>query len=105
MNKLAEDPNIADVLKEPRGYYSEAYSEIYVHEGMLRDRVRTMAYKRAIEMNKHLFKVSNLLFSSHFLHYSVIFNYTPFHRIKSSWTLVVAPEYYQCLQPQLVPKL
>lgn len=56
MNKLSEDPNTNDVLKEKRGYYFEAYSEVYVHEGMLRDRVRTMAYKRAIEMNKHLFK-------------------------------------------------
>ena len=61
-DKKFADPNTADVLKEKRGYYFEAYSETYVHEGMLRDRIRTMAYKRAIEMNKHLFKVRNISF-------------------------------------------
>lgn len=57
---MDENDNIKNVLNEERGYYFEAYSSIKSHEIMLKDTVRTMAYKRAIENNKHLFKVGIL---------------------------------------------
>ncbi len=47
-----------NVLNEARGYYFEAYSSLESHEVMIKDSIRTMAYKRAVELNKHLFKVS-----------------------------------------------
>lgn len=62
MEKITHDIATLEVLNEKEGYYHEAYSEIYVHEDMLKDHVRTGTYKRAIETNKHLFKVSILLF-------------------------------------------
>lgn len=33
-------------------YYFGSYSSSYIHEDMLKDRVRTIAYMRAIEENK-----------------------------------------------------
>ena len=36
--------------------YFQSYSSIYIHEKMLRDQARTDAYKRAIDLNKDLFK-------------------------------------------------
>lgn len=61
-NEVDQDSAVLEVLNEKDGYYSEAYSELFVHEGMLKDKVRTMTYKRAIETNKHLFKVIGLQF-------------------------------------------
>lgn len=57
-NIADKEPSTNEVLCEQEGYYYEAYSELMVHEGMLKDNSRTLAYKRAIEMNKHLIKVS-----------------------------------------------
>lgn len=37
-------------------YYFGSYSSSYIHEEMLKDRVRTLAYMRAIENNKKDFK-------------------------------------------------
>ena len=37
-------------------YYFESYSHFGIHEEMLKDEVRTMAYMRSIVKNKHLFK-------------------------------------------------
>lgn len=37
-------------------YYFGSYSHFYIHEEMLKDRVRTRAYQRAIENNPHDFK-------------------------------------------------
>ena len=38
-------------------YYFDSYSHHAIHEVMLKDRVRTLTYKRAIEMKRHLFEV------------------------------------------------
>lgn len=37
-------------------YYFGSYSNFYIHEEMLKDRVRTEAYRHAIEDNKNFFK-------------------------------------------------
>jgi type I protein arginine methyltransferase len=37
-------------------YYYESYSHFSIHEEMLKDEVRTNAYRRSIVKNKHLFK-------------------------------------------------
>ena len=37
-------------------YYFNSYSSFYIHEEMLKDRVRTKAYQRAIESNPNDFK-------------------------------------------------
>ena len=37
-------------------YYWDSYSHFGIHEEMLKDRVRTNAYRNAIINNKHLFK-------------------------------------------------
>jgi len=39
-----------------RDYYFDSYSHFGIHEEMLKDEVRTMAYKNAIQRNKHLFE-------------------------------------------------
>jgi protein arginine N-methyltransferase 1 len=36
-------------------YYFDSYSHFSIHEEMLKDKVRTLAYKNAILKNKHLF--------------------------------------------------
>lgn len=38
-------------------YYFDAYSHHAIHEVMLKDKVRTLTYRKAIELNKHLFQV------------------------------------------------
>lgn len=37
-------------------YYFRSYSSVGIHEEMLRDKIRTNAYREAILRNKHLFK-------------------------------------------------
>ena len=37
-------------------YYFNSYSSFYIHEEMLKDRVRTKAYQKAIENNPNDFK-------------------------------------------------
>jgi type I protein arginine methyltransferase len=37
-------------------YYFRSYSSVGIHEEMLRDKIRTNAYREAIVRNKHLFK-------------------------------------------------
>ena len=46
-----------DGKKEPvSDYYFDSYAQISIHEEMIKDSVRTNAYKDAILKNKHLFK-------------------------------------------------
>lgn len=42
--------------KTSKDYYFDSYSHFGIHEEMLKDRVRTLAYMRSIVDNKHLFK-------------------------------------------------
>jgi protein arginine N-methyltransferase 1 len=43
--------------KDPNhDYYFGSYSHSYIHEEMLKDKERTLAYKRAIERNPDTFK-------------------------------------------------
>lgn len=42
--------------EQPLDYYFDSYSHFGIHEEMLKDTVRTLAYKHAIQRNKHLFK-------------------------------------------------
>jgi len=37
-------------------YYSDSYAHFGIHEEMIKDEVRTNAYRNAIVNNKHLFK-------------------------------------------------
>ena len=37
-------------------YYFNSYSGFYIHEDMLKDKTRTLAYRRAIENNPNDFK-------------------------------------------------
>jgi len=47
----------ADIsYKENLDYYFGSYSHFYIHEEMLKDTVRTLAYQRAIEDNPNDFK-------------------------------------------------
>ncbi len=39
-----------------RDYYFDSYAHFAIHEEMLKDEVRTMAYRNAICRNKHLFE-------------------------------------------------
>lgn len=41
---------------KPRDYYFDSYAHFGIHEEMLKDTVRTLAYKNSILNNKHLFK-------------------------------------------------
>ena len=48
---------IADFThKEGGDYYFESYSNFYIHEEMLKDKVRTQSYQNAIENNPEAFK-------------------------------------------------
>lgn len=48
---------IADFThKEGGDYYFESYSNFYIHEEMLKDKVRTESYRNAIENNPEAFK-------------------------------------------------
>lgn len=48
---------IADFAhKEGADYYFESYSNFYIHEEMLKDKVRTQSYRSAIENNPEAFK-------------------------------------------------
>ena len=53
-----EDENQeGDAKKEPESdYYFDSYAQISIHEEMIKDSIRTNAYKDAILKNKHLFK-------------------------------------------------
>lgn len=44
-----EGPTSAD-------YYADSYSHFGIHEEMLKDRIRTNAYRNAIVYNRHLFE-------------------------------------------------
>jgi hypothetical protein len=37
-------------------YYYNSYSNYYIHEEMIKDKIRTESYKMAIESNKEIFK-------------------------------------------------
>lgn len=45
-----------DVEKTASDYYFDSYSHFGIHEEMLKDKVRTNTYRKAILDNKHLFK-------------------------------------------------
>lgn len=55
-------PGVANIMSEQepqttsRDYYFDSYSHFGIHEEMLKDEVRTLAYKNAIQRNKHLFE-------------------------------------------------
>ena len=52
-----EDTQDGVEKKEPENdYYFDSYAQISIHEEMLKDSVRTNAYKDAILNNKHLFE-------------------------------------------------
>lgn len=42
--------------KEEKDYYFNSYSSFYIHEEMIKDRIRTGSYKSAIENNPEVFK-------------------------------------------------
>jgi protein arginine N-methyltransferase 1 len=46
----------AELTQGKHDYYFGSYSSFYIHEEMLKDRVRTEAYQKAIEGNKNDFK-------------------------------------------------
>lgn len=48
--------NIAGKSSKGLDYYFRSYSSVGIHEEMLRDKIRTNAYREAIVRNKHLFK-------------------------------------------------
>lgn len=48
-NKMPEQMTSKD-------YYFDSYAHFGIHEEMLKDEVRTMAYRNAIMQNRHLFK-------------------------------------------------
>lgn len=60
LNSIAGVPNHtkpADPNRDTSSdYYFDSYSHFGIHEEMLKDRVRTDAYRRAILDNEHLFK-------------------------------------------------
>lgn len=47
---------MSDATQTSRDYYFDSYSHFGIHEEMLKDEVRTLAYKNAIMRNKHLFE-------------------------------------------------
>ena len=52
-----DDGQDDDKEKEPESdYYFDSYAQISIHEEMIKDSVRTNAYRDAILKNKHLFK-------------------------------------------------
>ena len=48
--------NESDKPKIKKDYYFNSYSSYYIHEEMLKDKVRTGAYQKAILENSELFK-------------------------------------------------
>lgn len=49
-----DDENVIGYEKDA-DYYFDSYSHFGIHEDMLKDKIRTMAYMNAITKNKHLF--------------------------------------------------
>lgn len=47
---------MTDAPTTSKDYYFDSYSHFGIHEEMLKDEVRTLAYKNAIQRNKHLFE-------------------------------------------------
>jgi len=57
IDELYKQQILADISKETgHDYYFQSYSNFYIHEEMLKDTVRTMAYRHAIENNRNDFK-------------------------------------------------
>ncbi|KPM05946.1 hypothetical protein NH340_JMT05298 [Sarcoptes scabiei] len=50
------DRNISSDEMTSKDYYFDSYAHYGIHEEMLKDEVRTKAYKNAIILNRHLFK-------------------------------------------------
>jgi type I protein arginine methyltransferase len=56
MTALAADSSVVTSDdKTSKDYYFDSYSHFGIHEEMLKDSVRTRAYKNAIVQNRHLF--------------------------------------------------
>ena len=56
-NNIEEIPNQKTLKNnEKKDYYFNSYSSYYIHEEMLKDKVRTGAYQKAILENSELFK-------------------------------------------------
>ena len=51
---VAKELNAEDMTS--KDYYFDSYAHFGIHEEMLKDEVRTGAYKNAILLNRHLFK-------------------------------------------------
>lgn len=45
-----------------KDYYFDSYAHFGIHEEMLKDEVRTMTYRNSMYYNKHLFKVTYIIF-------------------------------------------
>jgi len=52
----AEEKKSEDTEKTAKDYYFDSYSHFGIHEEMLKDKVRTGTYQKAIMSNPHLFK-------------------------------------------------
>ena len=64
-------------------YYYNSYSNYYIHEEMIKDKIRTESYKIAIESNKEIFK-----------------NKVKYYFIRLFWMLGVVQEFYLFSQPK-----
>ena len=63
-NTNDKDKNLSTTKPEDmssRDYYFDSYAHFGIHEGMLKDEVRTLTYKNAMYHNKHLFKGKTVL--------------------------------------------
>lgn len=54
--KPLESAELAHSNLTSKDYYFDSYSHYSIHEEMLKDETRTLTYRRAIQMNEHLFK-------------------------------------------------
>lgn len=54
-------PRMDNSTQTSRDYYFDSYSHFGIHEEMLKDEVRTLAYKNAIMRNPHLFEGKTVL--------------------------------------------
>lgn len=56
-----EEPKNGDASTKDLDYYFRSYSNVGIHEEMLRDSQRTLAYRTAILRNRHLFQGKTVL--------------------------------------------
>lgn len=58
-DETTKDENVKVEEMTSRDYYFDSYAHFGIHEEMLKDEIRTNAYRNSMYHNKHLFKVSN----------------------------------------------